>query len=389
MMRLALCILALAASLLSGYLLWIHMAGQVAPLGCGGTEGCGQVLNGRWSYWLGIPVSAPGLSLYLAMFLAGCLGSPRQPLSRQRRAWSVLAGGSLLAAGAAGWFLSRQIVEGRYCRFCLAIHACGVLIAALVWFHLIAGRRIGPEGIGRKAVAGSVSSAILGLALLIWGQTAAPSTGIGHLLPRQDSAFEKRIGSLAGFELDDLPTIGPKQAKYRIVVLADYTCDHCRSAHQMLQQVRKRLPKNAAIVIVPMPLNAGCNPFVQRTDPRHQYACELARLALAVWRADPAKFADLEAYLFAVDIPATPADARRYAGTLVGEDALARAEKDPWVGQALTRSTNLYQSCGGGVLPKVLIGTRLIEGQPESPEALISAIQREWGADVIGKEAAR
>ena len=385
-MRLILCTIALAASLLSGYLLWIHLAGQAAPLGCGGAEGCGEVLNGRWSWWFAVPVSAPGLALYLGVFVASCLASPRQPLPRQRRAWSVLAGGSALAAGAAGWFLSRQIVDGQYCRYCLAVHTCGVLIAALVWFNLLARRRPEPDGIGRKAVASSIATAVAGLALLIWGQTVSSRALTARLLPRQHAPAIKQLDALSGFQLDDLPTFGPKQAKYSIVVLADYTCDHCRQTHRMLDPVRKRLSNNVAIVVAPMALNARCNLFVQQTNPRHQYACELARLALAVWRANPGKYPELDGYLFANETPPTPAEARKFASVLVGEAALARAENDPWVSQTLARNTNLYQRCGGGILPKLLIGTRVIEGEPERPEDVISTIQQEWGADVIVPE---
>ena len=384
MLRLTLCTMAAIAALLCGYLLWNSATGHTAPWGCGGSGGCGDALNDPWSHWLGIPVSAPGLALYLTIVFAGCFIGPRQSAGHQQRAWGVLAGCSALAVGGGAWFVSRQILESHYCAICLAIHALGVVIATAVWFKMLSIWRGSAADVHRIPIIRSAAAGLTGLVTLIGGQTIFPSSSIGRLLLGADSSA-RQVDILSGLQLEDLPTLGSRRARHRIVVLADYTCDKCLRTHRMLEQLRPMLSDDVTTVILPMPLDPRCNPALRQADPRHEHACELARLALAVWRADPNKFADMDAWLFLIDIPPEPSNARSYAVTLVGEQALSQAEDDPWVNNALGRSTDLYRRCGGGVVPKLLIGSTLLEGQPDGVDSLLSVIEREWGRQAIAK----
>jgi len=49
------------------YLAWVAIHHGPAA-GCGPTSGCSAVLQSRWAYWLNIPVSAPAVLVYLALF---------------------------------------------------------------------------------------------------------------------------------------------------------------------------------------------------------------------------------------------------------------------------------------------------------------------------------
>ena len=49
------------ASLVTVYLAYISLALGSGVPGCGQDSGCEQVLSSPWAYWLGIPVSLPGL----------------------------------------------------------------------------------------------------------------------------------------------------------------------------------------------------------------------------------------------------------------------------------------------------------------------------------------
>ena len=71
--------------------------------------------------------------------------------------------------------------------------------------------------------------------------------------------------------------------------------------------------------------------------------------------------------------------------TLVGEQALKQAEDDHWIDSAITRSVDLYQRCGGGVVPKLLIGSTLVDGQPSGMDPLLSSIQRQWGPKALDR----
>ena len=108
----------------------------------------------------------------------------------------------------------------------------------------------------------------------------------------------------------EFPILGAPQAPHLVVVLADYTCPHCRKLHGMLVEARKRYGGQFAVMIVPTPMNGKCNGAVASTAAIHENACELAKLALAVWRANPSAFEKIDAALFNPAAPPTPEEAR-------------------------------------------------------------------------------
>ena len=118
------------------YLSWtaLQLSG---PVGCGAAAGCAEVLGSRWSKWLGVPVSAPAATVYLSILIASFwIGRGRSATAR-RRATAIVAAAALVAGGAAIWFVYLQaaVVE-QVCPYCLAAHACGILIAVLLLLNL-------------------------------------------------------------------------------------------------------------------------------------------------------------------------------------------------------------------------------------------------------------
>ena len=123
-------LLALIAVALSAYLAWSTWHQQTL-LGCGG-EGanCEEVIETRWGKWFGIPVSAAGVLVYSAIFLLSF--SMRKHASRNQ--WLALIFFSVLASASALWFICLQIFEIKsYCYYCMAVHACGLTIALIVF----------------------------------------------------------------------------------------------------------------------------------------------------------------------------------------------------------------------------------------------------------------
>ncbi len=111
---------------LSGYLSWSTW--NSSPLaGCTG-EGlidCDTVLSSVWSKWLGMPVSLFGLFTYVVILAS--LG----PVAKYANglAWTVLFTCSLLAAGAAMWFIGLQaLVIHSFCFYCMIVHTCGISV---------------------------------------------------------------------------------------------------------------------------------------------------------------------------------------------------------------------------------------------------------------------
>src|SRR5262249_36311973 len=70
---------------LAAYLLWVSLSGG-AVAGCGPDSSCDKVLHSRWSRWLGLPVSAPGLLMYAGILTATFWLRRKVPPAQQRQA---------------------------------------------------------------------------------------------------------------------------------------------------------------------------------------------------------------------------------------------------------------------------------------------------------------
>ncbi len=179
------------------------------------------------------------------------------------------------------------------------------------------------------------------------------------------------------YPLGQVPFLGDPQASRVVVKYFDYTCHSCRQMHRLLQRLVQENPRKVAVIVIPMPLNRRCNSGLPIGVPDHPYACELAELALAVWRADPAAFARFHDQLFAAQGHLTPQTARQMAERLVPADRLAEAERDPWIAKMLAHSNKVYASLSrrSPRMPKVLLGDRrVMHGLPSSYVDLYGAV---------------
>lgn len=395
-------IVACAAVLIAGYLTWISLREAAAPVGCGPGSGCERVLASAWSRWFNLPVGAPAAAVYLAIAVAALLARQSASPGQRRGAWAALLIFSTMAAGAAVWFVILQSAVLRaFCPWCLALHACGVTVLALVWTARPRQSRIpgvAPALASAPAVASSPADAsetvdASGAADPSPRIQAAPRPaglvlvgllGVGVLVVGQwlSSPAKKQIQITAlpgvvSVSPSDHPVLGSPDARHVVFVLADYTCPHCRRLRQQLDAAMARYgPEQLALAILPVPLNADCNDAVQFTEDRQKPACELARAALAVWAADPAKFAEMDRWLVASQDPPTPEAARAHAAALVGAAAFERAAAGPRVESRLQGNVDLYKAAGKGRLPKMLFPDRVTEGEAEDTAALFALLEK-------------
>lgn len=177
------------------------------------------------------------------------------------------------------------------------------------------------------------------------------------------------------FELDvlDLPTIGSPTNQQVIVSLYDYTCHHCRSMHPLLVEAQRMFSNQLAIVSLPMPLDPACNPTMQRANPAHTNACALAKLSLAVWRADRSKHHEYDEWIMTGEKPPALPDAEAKAAELVGDPALRQAMLDPWVNTQLQFDIALYEvayRAGRGQMPQLIVGLNVALGSYTKPELI-------------------
>jgi uncharacterized membrane protein len=151
--RYTVAVLALVATCVAGYLTWTTL-GKQAVVGCSDSSvvSCDEVLGSTWSKFLGMPTSAPGMLTYAAIFaLSLAAGSRNETASRFVGTALVML--SLLAAGAALWFIGLQLfVVQKFCPYCMGVHACGLTIAGLVLWSAF-GSRTGQLSASQSAVA--------------------------------------------------------------------------------------------------------------------------------------------------------------------------------------------------------------------------------------------
>jgi uncharacterized membrane protein len=226
-------VLSAISSAISLYLLVTALeSGHVA--GCGPAGDCDDVLTSGWAYWLGLPVSSPGLLVYGAVFLATFWVTPPTAWRLRRRAWLFLAFAACLVSAAAAWFLVLQLlILERVCPYCLSAHLAAVLSAALIF-------RATGNPLRRTPVR---NFALLAIAALSAGQSVGvPPTHAVVSVPASEPLAGRQMEILDGrfgIDLDEVPIIGHPDAPAVIISLFDYTCRHCRRMHQLLLDAEK------------------------------------------------------------------------------------------------------------------------------------------------------
>jgi protein-disulfide isomerase len=172
-----------------------------------------------------------------------------------------------------------------------------------------------------------------------------------------DAEQERRVVRVIGdtkLDVRQWPLIGSPDAKYVIVEMFDYTCPHCRDLHHELDAVLKNYGDDLAVITLQVPLNVTCNNQVGTTEPQHRDACEIANLAVSVWRLEPKKYHEYHDWLFKPTQARTSADARKRAIEIVGEERLNKILATGVPQKFIASHVKLYTKAGAGSIPKIL-----------------------------------
>lgn len=357
-----------AALGVAAYLLWASFMASGRVAGCGEDSGCEQVLASRWSQWLRLPVALPAAVVYALALIALFEIQGTDSWLGGRRAWQLLVVLAAVLVGSACWFLGLQaLAVGEFCGYCLAAHACGLLLAGfIVCCNPLRWRA--PAEVPALLLAG-----LCGTSLLIAGQVLVEPRAPDM---RVQARVELKDGNVT-FDPEKHPRLGSPRARFVLVELYDYTCEHCRVTTGYLEEARRRYGDQLAILPLVVPYHPDCNPHAHAASLRHEHACVLARLALAVWRAKPQAFESF--HLWLIESPPDPDAARRRAAELVGADALAQALADPALDQQLAEHVRLYARAGAGTLPILLHGSQTAQGRPPGAKQLFQFLERNVG----------
>jgi len=410
--------------------LYLSLKGSSALPGCGPESTCDQVLSSHWGRWLGIPITLPGLVLYVS-FLFLSFRVTLTESSTSRRAFNGLLILSLAILTGALWFVGVQAFSiGAFCPYCCSAHALASFAALLFLFKSgLLARQLGvriawggalaviplslvvvagvpwkypshaqlevvsmapPASEGSSALEGG-SSQKIAQAQATTAEAAEPDSGNqaqGEAvteLPAESAASMEPFAfptepfpvPNSGIRLDSrkLPTLGDPSAPKRFACLFDYTCHHCRQLHGYIRELLIKYEGKLSCTMVPMPLDAQCNPRMKSTPKSHQGACDYARICLAVQALAPEQYDAFDTWLFSDHAKTKPLSAvRAYAGQLVGEQALARSMESLAVQGQLRENIEVYQinseKGGRSSMPQTMVGNSVVFGPPPNTEVL-------------------
>lgn len=378
--------------------LWLYgrkLSGDISSIaGCGGEGGCSNVMGGAWSEWFHIPVTLLAAGIHGSILL---LTLPAVQRSLGRTGEQLLAAAGVILAGAAVYFLTILYgVEHKHCPWCLGLHLAGLTVAGMILLDALRMQRSGQRGVIEAALLTGFMALCLLAAGQVWGPK--PQTFLitqGGIKPGGDTPPAPVAGSPSRelsffdgalkYDPASLPIVGNSSAKIVLVEYFDYTCGSCRDLNGDLQELKKKWPGMFAVIVLPAPLNRSCNPWLKQSVEDHPGACELAKLALAVWRAKPAAFAEFHDFLFSLPLPVTLehiAEAKNRADKLAGAEAMATAMEDAWVSQRLQENFGTFAKLTSQsiAMPKLLLHSSIMmHGTARNTEEFIRAMEQQFG----------
>ncbi|MEY3897402.1 MAG: hypothetical protein RLZZ214_2923 [Verrucomicrobiota bacterium] len=343
--------------------------------GCGGAP-CEEILASRWSVVFGVPVTGFGALVYFGIMAS---------LAPACRRLSVPLLGAVV--GGVFWFVFVQaVLIGKFCPWCLAAHGVGIAVTVM---GLVRESRGGGfrRAWGELALWGFASFLMLGL-VQVYGPVpttyqldvslVAPSAAIQAKGAGRKITFDEGRKT---FDAASIPRLGSLDAKRVLVEYFDFQCPSCRIMSGYLVALVEKHPADVCVLLLPVPLDHGCNPSLRLENKGHPGSCELTRIALAVWRTAPDSYPDIHR-AFLSELPPSPAAALAFARGLVPGDRLDIALRDPWVEPLIRANIADWVSLSGksDKLPKLLIrDKRILHGLPSGEADFIRVMERELG----------
>lgn len=353
-----LCVIALVLSVI----LTVHALAGMSLIGCGAGSSCAEVTGSRWSLLMGfLPVSSLAVGVYLALLV--CVLYLFFDFDTTVR--KVLLGLSAAVFLSCLWFIFLQAAKVKaFCPYCLSAHACGMLTAVLAF---LSARDLGGKTAAWTAGAGALVTAALAVFQLLTTPSYRAQTG------RSEAPLPIPAATAS-------PVVGPEDAPVTVALLYDYRCSHCRTIHGFLDEAVAHFGGRVAFVLCPTPLSPACNPYIPAgSEDRFAGSCDLARLALGLWKADPEAFRSFDAWLFEADgkegwYPRSPEEAEAKARELSGGIPLDGV----WTADYLSRTLELFgrtTSEGRSGIPRLVHGSSWIIPEAETPEGFIRAVE--------------
>ena len=344
--------------------------------GCGEGSGCEEILTSRWSQIFHIPVPAIGMLVYLGLMF-----------SLTPRGHRLLAPMLGAITGAGFWFLFVMILLMRkFCPWCMTAHVIGAGVVLLGLIHL--AKTIG--------ISSAVRKLLLWAALAFFGISLAQLYGPLPVTHRIDAVMAPAVSDASGihahgegrkvsfadgkraYNVNALPHIGRDDAKHVIVEYFDYQCPACRTMRGYLKGLLTKHPQDICLIVLPVPLDGQCNRSLGVLGA-HPGSCEFTRLALAVWKSNPAGFPAFHEKALS---DGSLENARKLARAAIPADRFDAALSDPWIEELIQADIADWVDFSSKTpnLPKLLItGKRILHGLPSGEADFIRVMEEELG----------
>ena len=157
----------------------------------------------------------------------------------------------------------------------------------------------------------------------------------------------------------------------------DYTCPACRQMGGYFDAFQRKYPGALCVILLPVPLERSCNRSMPDGDGDHAGACEIARLALSVWRNRPEEYPALHHWL--MEKERLPAQVRVRVAEILTGNPVGTAAADPWINQLLAANVAdwVYFSANhGGNLPKIVgPSSKVLHGPPSGVDEFFRIIR--------------
>lgn len=360
-----------AAALVLTVIMTLHSLEGTALIGCGAGSSCDSVLGGRWSKLFGfLPVSALAAALYTAALFClvwNIVSDDEDTRTLAARALLVMAGAIV---GSAVWFILIQIFdEGAFCKYCMAVHSIGIVLSVLLLRNLL-------------------RTTARGWWLFLLGILAAAGLAVFQALTVPDAVYQEGLSEtdLPFIEPEGWPVVGNPDAEYVVDLLFDYQCSHCQKLHGMLPEIVDAFGGRVAFVMCPSPLSPECNTYIPWDDNRFAGSCDLAKIALALYRLDKNAFRKFDSWAFETPSegkwsPRSVSDAYALASSLTDAERLVQVLDSEELRVNMSKTVELFgrsTSDGKGGIPRLVFGNRWIVPEADTPEAMVSIMEKEF-----------
>lgn len=361
------------AALILCVVMALHSVKGTAMIGCAAGSSCDSVLSSKWSYLFGlIPVSGIAMGVYLAILLCLYFLKDRElaPII-----WKLLLvfGGAII--GSAIWFfIIQKWILGSFCKYCMTAHSIGIIVSVILWVQALRNS-LGKWNAAFMAAGLALAAGLAGVQLLT-------TPRIAYDVGRSDS-------TLPLISSDEAPVLGNPDATYKLDLMFDYQCSHCRKIHKAAKEIVAAHP-DIAFILTPCPLSYACNPYVavSGTD-RFAGSCELARLALAIWQTKPDAFEAFDEWLFTADDPAKgwypktlDAATSKAREVLGGDSEYFEALRNAAISSLLAKSFELFGRTtqqGKSGIPRLVYKSEWVIPEVDDAEGLMGILTEVFG----------